>query len=183
MNTISPIVVSIWSLASVLCFLLSGVVMNIIKKSLMALGVVCIGFITIAIFLETESTNFQQENTKFVTKFMQDFSSDWSMDKVSRKVGYHMVEQSQTENGRLTLRNFSSLGDLKSIDNLELVDHIYYFSSRPNVGIFSFNATFEYGIATVQLVIEDTTEGVKVQVMNVDPKYIETSQLSKDVRV
>jgi len=152
-----------------------GEIMKIINRIFMMFGIVFVGYIAAAIYLDSVSSRFQKDNLKFVVNFMHEFSADWSIENVESKIGVQLIKKADTESGRVTLRNFRSLGGLKSISKIELIDHVYFLNDQPNVGVFALDAVFEHGRALVKLVIEDTNKGIKVKDINMIPVYVETN--------
>lgn len=141
--------------------------MNVLKKILMFLGGVFALIILLVVFLASSSSDFKEEKAPFIADFMADMASDWSLSSVYSRLSNEFIEQASTPSGERAMRQFSVLGQLESIYDLQIEN--YYSGTDGKTGIFTFKAKFNSGEALVRMTLVEVDGAVKVQAVNITP--------------
>lgn len=152
--------------------------MGILKKLLMAVGVIAIMIVVIGAIIARGSVKFKGEQEAFISQFMADLSKHWSVAEVQDRVTNEFLQGPPVKLQQF-MQQASLLGSLITIQDLELQN--YFAGTGGKRGIFAFKAEFANGRALVTMTVVDAGNGARVQALNINPigPNVDTSQREK----
>jgi hypothetical protein len=122
-----------------------------VKNILVGLGVLFLLVVALFTWLGMGSSQFRKEQSPFVETFVADLSKHWDIADVHDRLSDTLLEQTSTPQVQQLLQEFSRLGALKSVREIEL--QRYLASTNGRTGYFSLTGTFENGEAVVHVTL------------------------------
>jgi len=140
---------------------------RILKRVLLGLGSFCGLIIVVAIVLAMSSAHFKTQQAPFVTSFVIDLSHRWKLADVQDRLSDHFIEQASSAEGQLALRRISTLGALRSVQDLEIRN--YSMMTNGTTAVFAFKGTFDNDVALVTVTVLRKSGTVRVMAFHIDP--------------
>lgn len=129
--------------------------MKILKGILTTIGILCVGFICLAVYLSYSSTQFLEENKDFINQFSYDLSENWRASDVHSRLSNEFIQSLDTPTGQFSFNQLKALGNLEETSDFELTN--YHSRTDGKTAVVTFKATFENakGVATVTVVEQE----------------------------
>lgn len=125
--------------------------MKILKRILITLGVIFVGFLCLAVFIGYSSSAFLDENREFVKEFSYDLSRNWAPIDVHARLSNQFLQALDSPSGKSAFYQLKALGNLQEISDIELGN--YYTGTDGTTAEITFKAVFDNakGLVTVTL--------------------------------
>lgn len=140
--------------------------MNLKTKLMVGATALFVLIVAAGIYISQQSEEFKSYHEPFVRNFMSELTVTWELADVKHHLSEKFLEQADTEEGRAYLNQFSSLGPVRRIQEIEMGK--YFSGSEGTLGEFIFQAEFDRRKVLVRLTLHEQSGEVKVQGLTIN---------------